>query len=505
MSAANRMRRLRGRAARRPREWRLRSKLLAATLALLLLTCLTIGFFSHAVMNVFLLRQLDTELLGASDRAVSFQPPPGAPLYLPGMAPDPLDAPGQGRIGMLGARITDGTVARASVLLQDGTRAALSEADAAQLAGLPADREPVSRELSIGDYRLVAQLQPGTVNTVVVSGLPLDETNNTLFSLGLTIAGVSAAGLALTGVLGYVIIRRSLEPLEEVSEIATQVAGLPLEAGDVELPARVPESLAHSGTEVGSVGLAFNRMLDNVSYALGERQRSEMQVRRFVADASHELRTPLTSIRGYTEMVRLTEDLSPEARQSLGRVEAESLRMSTLVEDLLLLARLDEGRTREYTEVDLTQLAVESLSDAQVSAPDHRWVLSLPEEPVLAQGDPGQLRQVMINLLSNAGKHTGPGTTVHLSLASENDDAVLTVADDGPGIPEEFQASMFSRFARADTVRSSRSGSTGLGLAIVAAIVKAHAGSIRVDSRPGRTVFTVWLPHGCSHPSKARS
>ena len=505
MSAARRLGKLRNRAARRLGSWRLRSKLLAATLALLLLTCLTIGFFSHAVMNVFLVRQLDAELLGASDRAVSFQPPPGAPQYLPGTAPDPLDAPGQGRIGMLGARVTDGTVTSAGVVLPDGTRAALSEGDAEQIASPPGDGEPVTRMLSLGEYRLVAQPQPGTEGTSVVSGLPLAETNNTLFSLGLTIAGVSAAGLTLTGVLGYLIIRRSLEPLEEVSEIATQVATMPLEAGDVELPERVPDSLAHPGTEVGSVGLAFNRMLDNVAYALRERQRSEMQVRRFVADASHELRTPLTSIRGYTEMVRLTEDLSPEGQQSLGRVEAESVRMGGLVEDLLLLARLDEGHTKERTEVDLTQLAVESLSDAQVAAPDHNWVLALPEEPVLVQGDPGQLRQVMINLLSNAGRHTGPGTTVHLSLTAEpGREAVVTVEDDGPGIPEDFQDRIFSRFTRADAARSSSSGSTGLGLAIVAAIVKAHSGSISVESWPGRTVFTVRLPQGGAPAGPAR-
>ncbi|GAA1348744.1 HAMP domain-containing sensor histidine kinase [Arthrobacter koreensis] len=505
MSAAARLRQLRSGLVRRLGGWRLRSKLLAATLGLLLLTCLTIGFFSHAVMNVFLVRQLDTELLDASDRAVSFQPPPGAPQYLPGMAPDPLDAPGQGRIGMLGARVTDGTVASAGVVQPDGTRAALSGEDARELASLPADGQPVTRILSLGEYRLVAQPQPGTNGGVVVSGLPLAETNSTLLSLGLTIAGVSAAGMALTGVLGYLIIRRSLEPLEEVSEIATQVATMPLAAGDVELPERVPESLAHPGTEVGSVGLAFNRMLDNVANALGERQRSEMQVRRFVADASHELRTPLTTIRGYTEMVRLTEDLSPQATQFLGRVEAESLRMSGLVEDLLLLARLDEGRTAEPVEVDLSQLAVESLSDAQVASPDHHWVLALPEEPVLVQGDPGQLRQVMINLLSNAGKHTGPGTTVHLALAGEPDGgSVLTVADDGPGIPPDFQDRIFSRFARADTARSSLSGSTGLGLAIVVAIVKAHNGTMGVDSRPGRTVFTVRLPAGGTAPAPAR-
>ncbi|MBD8042686.1 HAMP domain-containing histidine kinase [Arthrobacter sp. Sa2BUA2] len=474
--------------------WRLRSKLLAATLALLLLTCLTIGFFSHAVMNVYLTRQLDQTLIGASDRAVGFQFPHGR---FPDPDRDPLDAPGQGRIGMLGARVTDGAVVGAAVVQPDGSRAPLLESDLDIIAAVPPVREPVTRTLSVGEYRLVAQPQAGTIGTVVVSGLPLAEKNNTLFSLGLTIAGVSAVGLAVTGVLSYLIIRRALRPLEKVSALATQVATMPLESGDVDLPERVPEELTHPATEVGSVGLAVNRMLDNVSHALAVRQRSETQVRQFVADASHELRTPLTSIRGYTEMVRLTEDLSANGQQSLGRVEAESRRMTGLVEDLLLLARLDEGRGEVREEVDLTQLVIESVSDARVAAQDHNWTISLPEEPVIVQGDPGQLRQVLINLLTNGSRHTDPGTTISTRLApADGGGAVITVADNGPGIPAPFQEHIFSRFTRADAARSGRAASSGLGLAIVAAIVSAHQGSIHLESEPGRTVFTVRLPAG---------
>lgn len=472
--------------------WRLRSKLLVATLALLLLTCLTIGFFSHAVMNVYLTRQVDQGLLGASDRAAGFQFPFGRP---PDPDRDPLDAPGQGRIGMIGARVTDGVVVSGGIVQPDGTKAALSPADADIVAAVPPVREPVTRRLSVGEYRLVAQPQTGTNGSVIVSGLPLAEKNNTLFSLGLTIATVGAAGMAVTGVLGYLIIRRALRPLEKVSALATQVATMPLEAGDVELPERVPEDLTHPTTEVGSVGLAVNRMLDNVSHALAVRQRSELQVRQFVADASHELRTPLTSIRGYTEMVRLTEDLSPNGRQSLGRVEAESLRMTGLVEDLLLLARLDEGREEIREDVDLTQLVIESVSDARVAAQSHNWTIQLPEEPVIIQGDPGQLRQVLINLLTNGSRHTGPGTTISTTLApAAGGGAVITVADNGPGIPEPFQEHIFSRFARADAARSGSAGSSGLGLAIVAAIISAHRGRISLESEPGRTVFTVRLP-----------
>ncbi|MET4061892.1 two-component system OmpR family sensor kinase [Arthrobacter sp. UYP6] len=496
--------RLRGRVRGRLHGWRLRAKLLLATLGLLTLTCLTIGVLSHAVMNVFLVQQLDETLLEASERAVNFPLPPGGTPPSDSAdtdeRPDPLDAPGQGGPGLLDVRFYGNSAFSNGVTLEDGTRQPLSADDVGVLASIPADQVPVSVDLSFGDYRVVAQTQPQT-GTVVVSGVPLAATNNTLLWLGVTIAAVSLLGLALTAVLGYLIIRRSLRPLEEVAAVATNVSRLPLEAGDVALAERVPESLVHSGTEVGSVGQAFNKMLDNVARALQVRQRSETQIRQFVADASHELRTPLTSIRGYTEMVRLTEHLSPEGIQSLGRVEAESRRMTGLVEDLLLLARLDEGREKVHTEVDLTRLVMETVSDAQVAARDHHWRIQLPDEPVTGVGDPGQLRQVLINLVTNAHVHTAPGTTVEVSLGVASDgkggsDAVLRVADDGAGIPPDFQDRIFSRFARRDASRSDRTGSSGLGLAIVDAIVSAHHGTISLESVPGDTVFTVRLPQG---------
>lgn len=486
----------------RLRGWRLRTKLLLATLGLLTLTCVTIGVLNHVVMNVFLVQQLDGTLLEASGRALNFPlPPAGAP---PSDSPgsvngtDPLDAPGQGGPGLLDVRFYGNTAFSNGVTLDDGTRQALSADDVGILASVPADRVPVSADLSFGDYRLVAQVQEQT-GAVVVSGMPLAATNNTLLWLGISTAVVSLLGLLLTAALGYLIIRRSLRPLEEVAAVATNVSRMPLDVGDVALAERVPESLVHSGTEVGSVGLAFNKMLDNVAHALQVRQRSETKIRQFVADASHELRTPLTSIRGYTEMVRLTEQLSPEGIQSLGRVEAESRRMAGLVEDLLLLARLDEGREETRTEVDLTRLVIETVSDARIAARDHHWRIQLPDEPVSVWGDPGQLRQVLINLVANAHVHTAPGTTVDVSLALASraeggTDAVLRVADDGAGIPADFQEHIFSRFARRDAARSDRTGSSGLGLAIVDAIVSAHHGTISLESVPGNTVFTVRLP-----------
>jgi two-component system OmpR family sensor kinase len=334
----------------------------------------------------------------------------------------------------------------------------------------------------------------------------------------------------LTGRAGTVRTRRTMTPREQLSEVATQVSRLPLDAGEVALAVRVPPSNAHPGTEVGSVGHALNQMLDNVSNALEARQESEMKVRQFVADASHELRTPLTAIRGYTELMRMTEKFTPDGQRSLARVQSQSERMTTLVEDLLLLARLDEGQPLKLSDVDLTQLVIETVSDEKVMAPDRIWHLELPEEPVVVRGDASQLHQVLANLLSNARKHTGPGTTVVTGvMRSADGSAVVTVTDDGAGIPPEFVDRVFARFARADASRAtpaqvlspagsggrtaaaasgtaapgsaSAEGTSGLGLSIVQSIVEAHGGTVEVTSRPGRTEFAVRLPAQGDPPS----
>lgn len=315
---------------------------------------------------------------------------------------------------------------------------------------------------------------------------------------------MSLGGLVLIGLAGTVLIRRTMQPLEQLSEVATRVSRLPLDAGEVALAVRVPPSNANPRTEVGSVGHALNLMLDNVARALEARQQSETKVRQFVADASHELRTPLTAIRGYTELMRMTEDFTPDGQKSLARVQSQSERMTTLVEDLLLLARLDAGQSLKLAEVDLTQLVIETVSDEKVIAPAHNWHLELPDEPVLVNGDAPQLRQVLVNLLSNARKHTAPGTTVVTGVTTSPDgSAVVTVTDDGGGIPTEFLDQVFSRFARADASRAGNApgsgpaaseGTSGLGLAIVQSIVEAHGGTVTVRSQPGFTEFSLRLP-----------
>jgi two-component system OmpR family sensor kinase len=329
----------------------------------------------------------------------------------------------------------------------------------------------------------------------VVAGLPtraIDETVSNLvgYELLLVLVGVGVAAAA-----GTVLVRRQLRPLRRVAATAHEVAGLPLESGEIGETARVPDELTDPRTEVGQVGAALNTMLAHVESALDARHRSEQQVRRFVADASHELRTPLSTIQGYAELTRRTAPGDPAALgAAMTKVESEAQRMSALVEDLLLLARLDAGRPLDRADVDLTKLVLEAVGDARVVGPEHKWLLDLPDEPVVVPGDEQRLHQVLTNLLNNARRHTPPGTTVTVAARVAPDAVLLTVHDDGPGLPSALAGSAFERFSRGDSSRTRASGGAGLGLSLVHAISLAHGGSVRVDSRPGDTTFTVRLP-----------
>lgn len=483
----------------------LRTKLILATLALLTAICLAVGVLSHLAMSSYLTAQIDNALTPAAGRAgFPDRPPPGNDPR-PFRSLDPENAAGQ-RPGTLNA-VFDGAEARASALVQeDGSTEPLTASDLALLAKIDPGAGPEEVTLSSGRYRVdAADLSTDAGGSVLVTGLSTAERDSTLASLNATVAGLSLGGLALAGVAGTLIIRRSLRPLEELSAVATAVSHLPLSAGEVAVPVRVPPAAAQAGTEVGTVGLALNKMIDHVTSALRERYASEMKVRQFVADASHELRTPLTSIRGYTELVLISEEVSPAGRLALERVDSESKRMSSLVEDLLLLARLDEGQRGEVSDVDLTELVVEATSDARVASPGYSWSLDLPDEPVEVRAVEAEIRQVLINLLSNATKHTPPGTTITTALSLEVGVARISVSDTGPGIDPAFLDTIFTRFSRGDAARSANAGSTGLGLAIVLALVQANGGTISVTSEPGATEFRVELPTAAFHSQKTGS
>lgn len=493
----------------RPARWSLRTRLLATVVGLLAIVCLAVGVTTTVTLRHFLLGRLDGQLMAASARStIAGGQPSGSPTDGNGNGIGGTGstgnstgarfvlAPGQAP-GTLGARLTDGRVTAAGVLTEGGALKELPTGAAAALTALPADG--VLHTLTIpglGAYRLVADRT--TDGDVLITGLPLTDVEDTVYRLVAVEAGVALAALLAAGVAGAFIVRRTLRPLERVAGTATRVSGLSLERGEVELAERVSMADTDPRTEVGQVGAALNRLLEHVGGALTARQASEMRVRQFVADASHELRTPLASIRGYAELTRRGRDpLPPDVAHAIGRVESEATRMTTLVEDLLLLARLDAGRPLAEESVDLTRLVIDAVGDAAAAGRDHQWRLELPDDPITVSGDPAALHQVLVNLLANARTHTPPGSTVTASLATSSPGTVtLAVLDDGPGIAPELLPDIFERFARGDSSRSRAAGSTGLGLAIVAAIVAEHGGSVAVTSRPGQTAFLVRLPVG---------
>src|SRR5271168_1703098 len=485
------------------RAWSLRQRLLVGQIVVLALVCIGISAATELALNHHLVKQLDGQLGGTSYRSALLYPEPNRPgwrhehSYYPRAGPGPrfLDAPGQ-PAGMVAAVVSHGKAGDAGYLTSSGARAALTPAAVAQLERIAGSRKPVTMDLDgLGRYRVIAA-PSRSGGDVIVTGVSMSNVDATMIRMLIILGIVTVIALAAATGAGVVIIRRALAPLRRVAQTASEVVELPLDRGEVELPVRAAESDANPSTEVGQLGSALNRMLDHIAAALSTRQASETRVRQFVADASHELRTPLAAIRGYTELAQRVGDDSDAVAHAMSRVQSETERMTHLVEDLLLLARLDSGRPLERESVDLSRVAVDAVSDAHVAGPDHQWELDLPEEPVIVLGDAARLHQVLTNLLANARVHTSPATVVTTRLESNGTHAALSVCDNGPGIPEQLQSEVFERFARGDTSRSRKGGSTGLGLAIVSAVVRAHHGTITLDSAPGHTDFTVRLPLG---------
>lgn len=488
--------------------WSLRRRLVLTVVALLALVSIGIGGLTTVALRHFLINQVDTQLAGDNRRFDSRLPwdrTPGQPRPLDqatGRQGQP-DPPPTYPVGSIGMRIVPQEQPSARIRSASGATEALAAADVAPLTGLPADSRPHTVDLGErGDYRAVARQVPG--GDTLVFAIPLRPVRETVWWMVVAQAGVATAGLLIAGSLGALIVRATLRPLHRVAATAGRVAELPLDRGEVALSVRVPAADTDPRTEVGQVGAALNRMLGHVAAALAARQASETRVRQFVADASHELRTPLAAIRGYAEVARRGRDrVPPDVAHALRRVESASTRMTSLVDDLLLLARLDSGRPLATGPVDLTALVVDAVSDAHVAGDGHRWQLDLPDEAVEVPGDAVRLHQVVANLLANARVHTPPGTTVTTRIAPVPDAVELSVTDDGPGVPPELRDEVFERFARGDSSRSRQHGSTGLGLAIVAAVVEAHHGTVELESRPGRTVFTVRLPATPTPPDRA--
>ncbi len=485
-----------------PSQWTLRAKLLASVLALFTVVMLVTSALTVLETRRYLTQQIEGDLNGALGRVGDSRP---GGFDDDDGRPEPRDAP-SGAPGGSNSLVVllnpDGTVAtsRSGVpqnsVINDSN--AYDRLDAEQLRrvkegveGSETVRVVVGGD--VGTYLVTERTAPDGRRLIVgVSTGQVDELMAKL--LGLVVGG-TVIGLVLVGVGGTIVIRRSLAPLDRVAATARRVSDLKLDSGHVALAERVPAADADPHTEVGQVGLALNTMLDNVESALLARQASETQVRQFVADASHELRTPLASIRGYAELTRReTDPVPPTVTHAIGRVESEALRMQELVEDLLLLARLDSGRPLAREPVDLSLLAVNAVSDAHAASPDHTWELDLPEDPVEVPGDQARLHQILANLLANARTHTPAGTKVVTKVRPEGPLVRVSVTDDGPGVPVALQPKIFERFTRGDDARVRANGSTGLGLSIVAAVGQAHGGRVEVSSRPGATTFSVLLP-----------
>ena len=532
----------------------LRTRLVVGVLGLVLVMAAVMSAFSTVSLRHTLMARTDSQLMAAAQRAAdkrhdltqearkasdeAAQEGADKPGDQPDGAggadgadggpgkegvPPGLDAAGQstGTLTLITTQTSSSDTASsetAAYIDKNGHYASISKEDCRLLLSQATEDHPVTVHLHhLGSYRVVATRDEASGSTVI-TGLSLEGDKGLIRTQLLIELTVALLGALVVALAGRTMVRSSLAPLERVARTAQRVASQPLERGEVSIEDRVEKADLDSSAEVGQVGGALNTLLGHVESALGARQRSETQVRQFVADASHELRTPLASIRGYTELIRregADADLPEEATYALERVHSESVRMTALVEDLLLLARLDAGRELRREEVDLVGLLVDTVADARAAGPDHDWQLDLavleppadatPEEaedflpePPLVIGDEARLRQVIVNLLANARVHTPAGSHVTTTLAREGDTLIVRIHDDGPGIAPDVRDRLFERFARGDSSRERRTGSTGLGMSIALAIVQSHGGSIDVASSTAPedhgTTFSVRLP-----------
>ncbi|MGO4678336.1 sensor histidine kinase [Microbacterium sp. 2MCAF23] len=503
---------------RRPRSLRLQVVLIAS--ALVAAVSIVVGVVAVLSLHDYMLGQVDARLNGAAARGADIAggrgpgPTSGTtPQTSPGATPAPtppprpsrndvVGAPGQSA-GTITAIFRDGAFELGGWIASDGVRHDLTAAQkkllAARLPTGSADRTaPVTLDLggSLGEYRVAGRTTPSGVG--VVTALPLDSVAAVTGRLTLVVVLVGAACFVLAMAAAAVAMGRALRPLRRVAHTAAAVTAVPLDRGEVRLAERVDASDIASTAEVGQVGTALNDMLDHVESALAQREASESTMRRFVADASHELRTPLATIRAYAQLSERSDAEEREVRGNAALIDVEGVRMGALIDQLLLLARLDALPELARDEVDLRLLVAEAVLAARIAGAEHAWVMELGEDPALVRGDAADLRRVVDNLLANARVHTPAGTTVRVRLdevrTGQTAGSVrLTVSDDGPGLPDAVRETVFERFARGETSRSREGGGTGLGMAIAKAVVEAHGGAIAVGEGPGAT-FVVTLP-----------
>src|SRR6266851_8182672 len=460
----------------------LRGRLLVGVISLVVIGLLILDVAIYTSLQRFLTSRVDDQLLGAHNTAISA-------LGGPNQGPGPQSSGGLPEDTLVELVSPNGTLLLAK-------RLQFAPSTSKALPVLPhtlpsaAETHPALTTLAgtggVSQYRAAIWQEDLFQGNTVVLAIPLSEVASTLSQLLQLELLISVGVVAAMAILAFLIIRISLRPLEKMGSVAREIA-----AGD--LTRRVEP--ATPKTEIGRLGLALNGMLSQIESAFAERTASNSRLRRFVADASHELRTPLTSIRGYSEMLRRGAGESPtDAELARRRIEEESVRMSTLVDDMLLIARLDQGRPLESKPVDLQVIARDAAADARVVAPQRDITLNAPDT-VVVSGDDTRLRQVVGNLVRNALVHTPSTTPVEIAVTTQNGTAQLSVADHGPGLRAGDREKIFEPFYRVDGSRSRDSGGAGLGLSIVSAVVTAHGGRVKVmETSGGGATFEVELP-----------
>jgi two-component system, OmpR family, sensor kinase len=468
----------------------LRGRLLIGVISLVVIGLLISDIATYGFLQNYLISRIDDQLRASSTRVATV-------IFLGG-------SPGRGPGSVQVNAFISGTIAE--VLSPDGTVlvrkpfdfTSTSNASPVLPKSLPnagTDRPTVLKVEGTGGvsrFEIAVWEEDNFRGDFVVLAIPLTEVESTLNQLLILEAAISLGVVAATAILAFLIIRVGLRPLQRMGTVAADIA-----AGD--LTRRVEPATPR--TEIGRLGLALNGMLSQIEAAFAERSASNDRLRRVIADASHELRTPLTSIRGYAEMLRRGAEESPkDSETARRRIEEESIRMTGLVDDLLVLARLDQGRPMDKAEVDLRAIATDAVADARVVAPQRQINLSA-NGPVMVTGDDTRLRQVLGNLVRNALVHTPQLTPIEVAVASDASVGRVSVADHGPGLAAEDVDKIFEPFYRADPSRSRDRGGAGLGLSIVSAVVIAHGGQVKVrQTEGGGATFEVELPLAAASP-----